>query len=101
MEWSTILTSIVSACIPLIGVLVSNSRTQGVVADRVERLRADVEKHNQIIERTYKLEADRDNLFHRYEELKEVQDETVVMARRADEKAVAAHTRLDKICMSS
>jgi uncharacterized protein Yka (UPF0111/DUF47 family) len=38
----------------------------------IESLRAEVEKHNQIVERTYKLESDVDNLYHRLEDLKEI-----------------------------
>ena len=36
----------------------------------IEDLRRDVEKHNQVVERTYKLETEVDNLYHRYEELR-------------------------------
>ena len=36
----------------------------------IEDLRRDVEKHNQVVERTYKLETEVDNLYHRYDELR-------------------------------
>lgn len=38
--------------------------------EKVDALKHEVEKHNQVIERTYKLEADVQNLFHRYSEIK-------------------------------
>ena len=36
----------------------------------IEDLRRDVEKHNQVVERTYKLETEVDNLYQRYDELR-------------------------------
>ena len=36
----------------------------------IETLTATVDKHNNMVERTYKLESDVDNLYHRYDELK-------------------------------
>lgn len=38
----------------------------------IESLRAEVEKHNQIVERTYKLETEVTNIYHRLEDLKEI-----------------------------
>ena len=37
----------------------------------IEDLRRDVEKHNQVVERTYKLETEVDNLYHRYDEMRD------------------------------
>ena len=37
----------------------------------IESLRAEVEKHNQVVERTYKLETEVANLYHRYDELRD------------------------------
>lgn len=36
----------------------------------IETLTTTVDKHNNMVERTYKLESDVDNLYHRYDELK-------------------------------
>lgn len=36
----------------------------------IESLGKTVDKHNEVIERTYKLETEVDNLYHRYDELK-------------------------------
>lgn len=42
------------------------TKTETLIAD----LRRDVEKHNSVVERTYKLEVEVANLYHRYDELK-------------------------------
>lgn len=36
---------------------------------KLDMLSDRVEKHNQVVERTYKLETEVDNLYHRYDEL--------------------------------
>lgn len=37
----------------------------------IDELKKSVDKHNQVVERTYKLETEVDNLYHRYAEIKE------------------------------
>lgn len=37
----------------------------------IETLTKTVDKHNQVVERTFKLETEVDNLYHRIDELKE------------------------------
>ena len=46
----------VTAVLSLIGVICSNLSTRKVVIYRVEQLEKKVDKHNQVIERTFKLE---------------------------------------------
>lgn len=36
----------------------------------IKHLSDEVKKHNQVVERTYKLETEVDNLYHRYDELR-------------------------------
>ena len=52
--------SIVAACITgvvtLIGVILSNSKSRAVMEVKLDALTAKVEKDNQLIERTYRLE---------------------------------------------
>ena len=43
---------------------------QKITQAELVNLRRDVEKHNNVIERTYKLETEVDNLYHRYDELR-------------------------------
>jgi Tfp pilus assembly protein PilE len=53
--------SIIVACITgvvtLIGVILSNSKSRAVMEVKLDALTAKVEKHNQVLERTYRLEA--------------------------------------------
>lgn len=42
------------------------------LASKVDDLRSDVAKHNNLIERTYKLESDTATAFHRIDELRDV-----------------------------
>lgn len=51
--------SIIVACITgvviLVGVILSNSKSRAVMEVKLDALTAKVEKHNQVLERTYKL----------------------------------------------
>ncbi|MBR3314008.1 MAG: hypothetical protein IKG18_07705 [Atopobiaceae bacterium] len=54
--------SIIVACITgvvtLIGVILSNSKSRAVMEVKLDALTEKVEKHNQVLERTYRLEHD-------------------------------------------
>ena len=50
--------ALVSGLLTLIGVLVSNSRARVVMEVKIDELRRQVEKHNSLVERTYRLEQD-------------------------------------------
>lgn len=51
-----IIVAIITGVMTLVGVLISNSKKDAVVEERLEQLRSEVKKHNQLIERTYNLE---------------------------------------------
>lgn len=44
--------------------------SQKLTQTEIANLRRDVEKHNSVVERTYKLESEVENLYHRYDELR-------------------------------
>lgn len=54
--------SIIVACITgvvtLVGVVLSNSKSRAVMEVKLDALTEKVEKHNRLVERTYKLEQD-------------------------------------------
>ncbi len=54
--------SIIVACITgvvtLVGVVLSNSKSRAVLETKLEALTEKVEKHNRVLERTYRLEQD-------------------------------------------
>ena len=82
MEWTALISPLVSALVAAYGAYKAVQRA----ADERERKQADsiarletkvdllserVEKHNNMMERTYRLEAEVDNLYHRYGELRD------------------------------
>lgn len=66
--------SIIVACITgivtLIGVILSNSKSRAVMEVKLDALTKKVEKHNQVLERTYVLEQDMTVAKHDIESLK-------------------------------
>lgn len=53
----SIIVAIITGVLTLVGVLISNSRSDAVQNERIEQLRAEVKKHNNLIERVFHLEA--------------------------------------------
>ncbi len=66
--------SIIVACITgvvtLIGVILSNSKSRAVIEVKLDAFTEKVEKHNQVLERTYVLEQDMAVAMHDIESLK-------------------------------
>ena len=54
----TLITGILSLCGTLAGAYYANRRSSAIIAYRLEQLEKKVNLHNQVIERTYKLERD-------------------------------------------
>lgn len=54
----SVLAAAITGFLTLIGVLVSNSRSRAVMERKIDALAEKVSKHNQVIERTYRLEQD-------------------------------------------
>ena len=62
---------------PIVTALIAFGATYAAFSERltkletmIEDLRRDVEKHNSVVERTFKLETEVGNLYHRYDELR-------------------------------
>ena len=62
MEWLAFAASAVTALLSFLGVYISNRKQTVLVSYRIEQLEKKVDKHNQVIERTYKLEQRVDDL---------------------------------------
>jgi len=56
MEWIAFAASAVTALLSFFGVYLSNKKQTALMAYRLEQLEKKVDKHNQVIERTYRLE---------------------------------------------
>lgn len=64
-----IASGIIGAIISAFGVYVAITNRLTRLETLISQLREDVEKHNQMVERTYKLEADSATSWKRYDEL--------------------------------
>lgn len=56
MNWETIIAAAVTALCALLGTYLSNRKQTALMAYRLEQLEKKVDKHNQVVERTFKLE---------------------------------------------
>ncbi|WP_321973191.1 hypothetical protein [Paratractidigestivibacter sp.] len=54
----SVLVALIGGAVTLAGVVVSNSRSRAVLEQKVDELSRRVEKHNCLVERTYRLERD-------------------------------------------
>lgn len=63
---------------------------------KIDALKDEVEKHNGVVERTYRLEEQNKTLFQRYGEVHEATQDIAKTARHAVERADAANNRLDR-----
>ena len=57
MNWETIAVAVITAGFAFLGVYVSNRKQAALVAYRLEKLEEKVDKHNNVVERMYKLES--------------------------------------------
>ena len=62
MNWESIAASLITAGFAFLGVYMSNRKQAALVAYRLEKLEEKVDKHNQLMERMYRLEARMDRL---------------------------------------
>ena len=57
MDWVTVLAAVITAGFAFLGVYISNRKQAALVAYRLEKLEAKVDKHNSVVERMYRLES--------------------------------------------
>lgn len=69
MELMPLIGPVLTAVITAGGVYAAITNRLTRLETLIEQLKAETEKHNQVIERTYKLETEVTNLYHRYDEL--------------------------------
>jgi hypothetical protein len=62
MDWVTVAVAVITAGFAFLGVYVSNRKQAALVAYRLEKLEAKVDKHNNLVERMYKLESRIDSM---------------------------------------
>lgn len=64
-----ILSGVISAALAAVGCYVAMTNRLTRLETMIADLRADVERHNAIVERTYKAEQDITNLYHRVDRI--------------------------------
>ncbi len=64
------LTAVIVGILSLIGNYMSNRKSQALIAYRIEQLEQKVDKHNQVVERTYLLEGRMNEAEHDIRDLK-------------------------------
>ena len=70
MNWETVLVACITAGFAFLGVYMSNRKQAALVAYRLEKLEEKVDKHNNVVERMYRLEETVKNLQEEVKELK-------------------------------
>ena len=70
MELAVFVGPIASALLAFAGSYLALSTKIARLETMIENLTVQVEKHNKVVERMYRVEADVENLYHRYDELK-------------------------------
>ena len=71
MELSTIIVAMLALVGTLGGSYMAHNKTTAVIEEKIKHLAERVEKHNQLVERTYKIESDLRTVFIRIDELRE------------------------------
>ena len=70
MDWITILVAVITAGFAFLGVYTSNRKQTALMAYRLEKLEAKVDKHNNVVERMYRLESTVETLKNEIKELR-------------------------------
>ena len=70
MDWSSFLPALLTAVASLIGVYLANRKSAALLEYRMKELENKVQKHNMLIERTYRLEGRMDKAEHDIRDLK-------------------------------
>lgn len=65
-----IIASLITGLLSLAGVYIANSKSQALIAYRLEQLEKKVDKHNSIVERTFILEGKMSEVQHDISDLK-------------------------------
>lgn len=70
MQWGTIAAALITAVGALLGTYLSNRKNTALMEYRLKQLEAKVDKHNQVVERTFKLEGQMAEVQHEIQDLK-------------------------------
>ena len=68
--WVAVLSAVITGVLSLIGVYIANRKSSALIAYRIEQLEKKVDKHNQVVERTFILEGQVKELQHDVRDMK-------------------------------
>ena len=68
--WGTLIPAILTGLLSLAGVYLANRKSTALIAYRLEELEKKVDKHNKVVERTFKLEGQVTELQHDVRDMK-------------------------------
>ena len=70
MEWGTVAAALITALAALAGTYLSNRKSTALMEYRLKMLEMKVDKHNNVVERTFKLEGEMTEVQHEIQDLK-------------------------------
>ena len=70
MDWGSIVPALITGLLSLAGVYFANRKSSALIEYRLKELEKKVDKHNQVVERTYKLEGRMNEAEHDIRDLK-------------------------------
>ena len=68
--WISVIVAVITGLLSLAGVYFSNRKSAAIMEYRMKELEKKVDKHNQVIERTFRLEGRMDEAEHEIRDLK-------------------------------
>lgn len=69
-QWISLICALITGLLSLLGVYMANRKNSALIAYRLQELEKKVDKHNQVIERTFVLEGQVKELQHDITDLK-------------------------------
>lgn len=69
-QWISIICALITGLLSLLGVYMANRKNSALIAYRLQELEKKVDKHNQVIERTFVLEGQVKEIQHDISDLK-------------------------------
>jgi len=68
--WGSLIPAVITGILSLIGVYLANRKSAALMAYRLEQLEKKVDKHNQVVERMFRLEGRMDEAEHDIRDMK-------------------------------
>jgi len=68
--WIAVISAVITGLMSLIGVYISNRKSSALIAYRLEQLEKKQDKHNSLMERTFRLEGRMDEVEHDIRDIK-------------------------------